>query len=950
MTCKKSGKNLLQKINFEQLADIVMDQCDADSLCDDDLKDIFLGKEERDRENDLRKKLEEAENGSVGNDIIKQGGNPTKTNGLKPTGIPGTGTGGTGRISSEDPTDTIGADGISENVKRISSFCKKRKYINVQTVGPEYSEFIASRPIEDNTTFVEDPLRGRLGAYWSIGKDRKKVEFLRKYYEVKNKSHFNYRRLYVLNKLDVDYTQNLSVGFLQERYELAFKRNDFITPSTRYYKQGNRVVRTRTNYVYNQSLLNAFAVGGLYRGSIRGFTQNVSRRYTGTVGNTRRYYSDINYSFCSAFSRKELESVQSGINSQVYDVIPDYVFYIKQYEKMMNLYNPQEWELPNMYTLISSENYETPSPDIYRIYNLGGKIKKIKIGGLKRTDVLPKKDSTGQYYDEYSLAYPKLSNRFKQQHFNKQKNILVMPDEIKNIMEYNNKKVLFPMHVQLRFSADKTAKFSGILKSTKMLDKVIAKICDRAIAGRMRRNDYLIEEIDVERINPIANPTATLKSNRGGVRYLDLFEVISEIKAETVPILNLNRCLPLGDFSDFEKMRKTEEKQFIDTLYFAIFKDKTLDFLNQTLRSYLDVLLGKTCYTETIMYRIAKYKGTSTEGEPLQNIFIPNDDQLDMMEYIDTQVKYDQEYTYVVYSYEIVVGNKYKYENVTQSPRGVNIKNVTVRNEPDIKVVEIPFFQKQTRVYDSPPPPPDIDFAPYKDKDNKMLFLFNSSANTYKKEPVLIRAEDEAIFRKVSEKQEVDFGEKIEFSADDQIAAYEIYRMEQRPKSYQEFADKLLLTINTDVSLRTIQEASSAAFVDNIISNKKYYYMFRSIDIHGKPSNPTDIYELEMINEKGTIFPLINSIDLEPTEKKEMTKPFKRFIQITPASIHTILNEQSEEYKKATTAEKAVQAVKLGVADNPLWGKKFKLRLVSKQTKKVIDLDIKFDFRKEKIK
>ena len=175
MTCKKSGKNLLQKINFEQLADIVMDQCDADSLCDDDLKDIFLGKEERDRENDLRKKLEEAENGSVGNDIIKQGGNPTKTNGLKPTGITGTGTGGTGRISSEDPTDTIGADGISENVKRISSFCKKRKYINVQTVGPEYSEFIASRPIEDNTTFVEDPLRGRLGAYWSIGKDRKKV-------------------------------------------------------------------------------------------------------------------------------------------------------------------------------------------------------------------------------------------------------------------------------------------------------------------------------------------------------------------------------------------------------------------------------------------------------------------------------------------------------------------------------------------------------------------------------------------------------------------------------------------------------------------------------------------------------------------------------------------------------------------------------------------------------
>lgn len=67
------------------------------------------------------------------------------------------------------------------------------------------------------------------------------------------------------------------------------------------------------------------------------------------------------------------------------------------------------------------------------------------------------------------------------------------------------------------------------------------------------------------------------------------------------------------------------------------------------------LLIGKFSYNETVLYRIAKFIGNSEGNEPIQNIFIPNMPNLDIVEYIDTQVKYDKRYSYIVYAYQLVV-------------------------------------------------------------------------------------------------------------------------------------------------------------------------------------------------------------------------------------------------------------------------------------------------------
>ena len=117
---------------------------------------------------------------------------------------------------------------------------------------------------------------------------------------------------------------------------------------------------------------------------------------------------------------------------------------------------------------------------------------------------------------------------------------------------------------------------------------------------------------------------------------------------------------------------------FEDTngIYRHIAADKSLDVLNSfknLINTKFDITditdiekflkkSGETKYHETMAFRIQKIGGPPTgdsrTDNTIQNIWFYN--RNDAIKYIDTQVKYDTEYTYKVFSYILLQGYKYQ--------------------------------------------------------------------------------------------------------------------------------------------------------------------------------------------------------------------------------------------------------------------------------------------------
>jgi hypothetical protein len=110
----------------------------------------------------------------------------------------------------------------------------------------------------------------------------------------------------------------------------------------------------------------------------------------------------------------------------------------------------------------------------------------------------------------------------------------------------------------------------------------------------------------------------------------------------------------------------SDENFIFKKLFGAAFHAKILDLYKQHRRTYQDVLDGKPAYTEDLFYRVEKLrKGPEEEAEyeAIQNILIPNTSELDIVKYVDTQLKYSDyaTYKYNIYAHRIVFGSRYRY-------------------------------------------------------------------------------------------------------------------------------------------------------------------------------------------------------------------------------------------------------------------------------------------------
>ena len=384
----------------------------------------------------------------------------------------------------------------------------------------------------------------------------------------------------------------------------------------------------------------------------------------------------------------------------------------------------------------------------------------------------------------------------------------------------------------------------------------------------------------------------------------------------------------------------TEDCQsFFDTLRALLMTGKIKDLVGdpKNYRSYLEVLEGETAYNETLVYEIEK---TSPDNSGIiQRTFIPNLEKLTLLRYIDTQVKYNKEYTYEIFAHQFIVGTEYTYGDTYGSGDIPSMQAAfIVAHKPSLKIARISIFKKSARILDAAPLPPNVELVPYKGVFNEFLINLSGNSGDIEEMPVIITDADADFYKKYREARGIDEDAPIRFASDDASGRFEIYRTDVAPKSYEDFRTNLY-------AIAGAVDVASASMKSKVETNRKYYYTFRAIDQHDNRSNPSPVYQVEIVENNGMMF-FLSSIYEFPTmeDKTTHTRTFQRFLKINPNMIQSLVNMEEtfpDAYIDVSSAyELPLKEVILGKAGQDVWTKNFKLRVTSKHTGRKFDINL----------
>jgi hypothetical protein len=709
-------------------------------------------------------------------------------------------------------------------------------------------------------------------------------------------------------------------------------------------------------------------------------------------------FVDHSFELSIPFSHKDLENYNGSVKPLFAKFDGVYNFYIDAYEKGIADPNISESVLPNLYIMASEVEEEANNEDFMRHITLDDTIDRklipYKASGKKLTDytyILEVKKNVGQYFDNFARSYKKLFQKAsrevtrirgsentigagqqarrneKARRLRRQKtaiellqssfkNLLFPIENLSMLRKYEEKRFLFPMYFDIEFSTDKTTTIAEILKDSKLSVALQARVANGVARDLAVNRDKYLEVTELLTYRRLKNGSASVPERQIDIkkeeyrswdisRWLVEFdqkdgksgEGISEEERQNV--LTYDNIEDIGVFlgQETQDFRASLDPQmrFFRQLLKVIFVGKLRKLTKQKFRTFEELMSGKLAYSETVLYRIEKQ---SQQGTVLQNFYFPNSNEIDVLKFIDTQVKYNTPYIYKVYAYQAVIGTKYEYSDLMTVG---DFASFLVTQYPSIRLVEVPYFQYEGRIIDNPPAAPEIEPIPYRGVSDKILLFLRSNVDDYVRKPIYIEPDDQKKYNEYRTAKDLDLDSPIRFKTDDHTGVFQIFRSDTKPTGYSDFTGKLIAAVETDVSKLTPQSATAASYVDKIEPNKKYYYTTRVVDIHGHTSYPGPVYEVEMVEERGNVYPLTSIVNFAEETPRKPFRTGKKYIMITPALPQMLIDENKTGIINSETAEN-IKRVFLGVEEESLWGKRFKIRLTSKQTGKKIDLNLDF--------
>jgi hypothetical protein len=184
----------------------------------------------------------------------------------------------------------------------------------------------------------------------------------------------------------------------------------------------------------------------------------------------------------------------------------------------------------------------------------------------------------------------------------------------------------------------------------------------------------------------------------------------------------------------------------------------------------------------------------------------------------------------------------------------------------------------------------------------------------------------------------------IRFDNDDLIRTFWTFRISYRPSTLDDIISVKNFRKRMHANIPGYPNVNSMAFKDTLTPNKKYYYTFIIQDIHGNFSIPSKVYEIEMVNNAGAVYPLIDIIEFDPPKMSKPSKSVRKYIKIAPSIMQNLVNERRSGLQRAPTAKG--KNITLGPEEGEsAWNKHFKIRFVSKKTGRKFDTNFNMTYR-----
>lgn len=272
-----------------------------------------------------------------------------------------------------------------------------------------------------------------------------------------------------------------------------------------------------------------------------------------------------------------------------------------------------------------------------------------------------------------------------------------------------------------------------------------------------------------------------------------------------------------------------------------------------------------------------------------------------------------------------------------------------VNSRPYYAVVEIPYLEREIIVMDRPPMFPEVKISPIKDSKNRIKIMLQATSGERRMAPVVIEQEDQALIDDIRLVQGLESSEQIYYESDDLPTTYQVYRTENPPQRYSDFAGLMHYSISDDKS-------SAVDFADFLLPNTKYYYTFRCMDKSINLSNPTIVYQVEIISDEDYAYLDVRPYNFPKPDRKfktsfervlfirapEMQRSFQVNEDLRTNARNSGQNVMFSNYLKNRHHGKTIG--EFGEFSQSIYdkGRRFKVRIRSKQSQKEIDLNLSF--------